>query len=50
MKSPLARGRLNSEQEMIEENWSEISQWDLGIFNRNETPYRFILKLILFLT
>jgi len=30
MKAPLARGRLNSEQEMIEENWSEFSQWDVG--------------------
>jgi hypothetical protein len=28
--APLARGRLNSEQESVEENWSEFSQWDIG--------------------
>lgn len=27
---PLARARLNSEQESVEENWSEFSQWEIG--------------------
>lgn len=30
MGAPLAKGRLNSEQENVEENWSEFSQWDIG--------------------
>jgi len=30
---PLARGRLTSEQESVEDNWSEFSQWDIGNAN-----------------
>ncbi|ODN04165.1 TBC1 domain family member 19 [Orchesella cincta] len=28
---PLARGRLSSEQESVEENWSEFSQWEIDL-------------------
>lgn len=29
---PLARARLSSEQEAVEENWSEFSQWEIGMW------------------
>ena len=35
---PLARGRLNSEQELIEENWSEFSQWEIGACSCSSEP------------
>ncbi|CAG7838511.1 unnamed protein product [Allacma fusca] len=42
--SPLARGRLTSEQEVMEENWTEFSQWevDLSRFRPVYSPKDFL--------
>lgn len=45
LKVPLACGRLMSEQETLEENWTELSQWEVG--KKHKAAYVWLAGCIL---